>query len=59
MDNQIRANLIEHDNNRHENSDGEVSDDDEEEEYYEETLFIDVDDGEDEDAIIGVEPIFD
>ena len=50
--------------NRHGYSDGEISDDEEEEnyceeEYYEHNLFFDTDDGEDEDADIGVEPIFD
>ena len=45
--------------NRHGYSDGKVSDDEEEEEYYEKSLFYDTDDGEDADAVIGDEPIFD
>ena len=45
--------------NHHGYSDGEVSDDEEEEEYHEESLFYDTDDGEDADAVIGDEPIFD
>ena len=62
MENQNIVNMEQqnnNNNNRHENSDGEVSDNKEEEEYYEETLFFDTDDGENEDAIIGDEPIFD
>ena len=60
-DSQVFLALIPH-SNRY--SDEEVSDDEEEEnfcqeEYYEHNLFFDTDDGEDEDAIIGDEPIFD
>ena len=45
--------------NRHGYSDEEVSDDEEEEQYHEKSLFYDTDDGEDADAVIGDEPIFD
>ena len=56
--NQNRANTVQCNNNHQENLDGDVNDE-EEEEYYEEPLFIDTANGEDEDAVIRDEPIFD
>ena len=36
-----------------------ISEDEEEEQYHEESLFYDIDDGEDTNVVIGDEPIFD
>ena len=38
---------------------GKISDDEEEKEYHEESLFYDIDDGEDTNVVIGDEQIFD
>ena len=38
---------------------GKISEDEEEEEYHEESLFYDIDDGEDTNVVIGDEHIFD
>ena len=38
---------------------GKISEDEEEEEYHEESLFYDIDDGEDTNVVIGYKQIFD
>ena len=38
---------------------GKINEDEEEEEYHEQSVFYDIDDGEDTNVVIGDEPIFD